>query len=377
MNVWPFIPQVNIRERLVWLTDIIDTANKEQRVAMRPYPRTEYDMEFFFVPSQVEAARALLESSQLNDLYVPLWNEVQAVGTLALGATSITVDTTIARYLDGQNVYVTGDEGNFEITTISAITPTTLTVGALTYGHTNAHVMPAYPFKIGNGMTFRKTASDVVRASATFKGAQNYEVTPNVPFPSYNGKHVIDTASLIGGTGDTIKRESSEFSNVAGKIELLKKYNYDVETSNLIIEMDTKAEVWSIRQWLYAIRGRQVSFYVPLFTYDFQVNLDIADTDTTIRVNTNKLFPNSYTGHIMVQEKDGTQHYHEVTAVNNIDANNDELQLSAATGYNLTVSNVQLICRMPLMRSNSDRLELPHRIGGVTSLTIPLREVTD
>lgn len=376
MNIWPFVPQVTIKERLLWLTDIIDTANTEQRVSLRPYPRTEFDMDFFMYPSQVEAARAYLNDTQLDESYVPLWNEVEYVGTLALGATTINVDTTIARYLDGENVFVIGDEGNFEITTISAVTASSLTVSALVYNHTNAHVMPVYLFTMQNGIRFRKSASDIVTASATFEGSKNYEITANIPFPTYNSKHVVDAASLVGGTGDTSVRESNVFDNVAGKIKRLKTYNYEVTKSNILMEMDTKAQVWNIRRWLYALKGKQTSFYVPLFTYDFELDTDITDTDTTLIIKTNPLFPNNYIGHIMILENDGTQHYHQVTEVNNIDPDTDELQLTAVTNYNLLASNVKLICRMPLMRSNTDRFELIHRIGGVTSLNIPLREVT-
>lgn len=378
MNIWPFVPQQQITEQWHFVTDVIACKTQEQRVSLRPYPRTEIAMQFHLTPTQFEAATIIFKTAQLGAVWVPLWNECISVGSISSGASSITVDTTTSRYIDGGYIFIIGSSGNYELAQITTVNAMSLDLtGTVGDDYSGAYVCPAHQFYFKNGVTIKKQAASFVIAEATFESDVNYELTGVNPYTAYNGSYVLTDRSVVNAGDDALQRSHSQFDNVAGKITNLKDVDYDAAKTSVSWVLLNRTDLFTFMRWLIFMSGRQKSNYIPRWTRDFIPNKNFLSTDDGIFVDTNQYADNDYTGHICVVENDGTLHFHEVTSVQNISSSQDKLALSSTVGYDLDTDNIEMICRLVLMRPDSDTISLNYKSADVTEVTIDFVEIPE
>lgn len=379
-NVWPFVPQRELKERMEWMTEVIRCRSAEQRLCLRNAPRTSIEYDFQLLPQEIEAATVMARQWGADEFYLPFWHELEYVGTVASSALSINVDTTIRRYKVGGSAFIMGSDGKYEVVEIEAVNAGSIDLVApgVVLGFAGAVVMPCYPARVKSPFQFRKFAAEYHTAEAEFILTEDFNITAVNPYPSFNGSYVLtDRPLALGSSRESQTREFEGFQNIAGPLFYSKTYTYPVGTSAMAWSFDTDAELWAFRLWMYSVKGKQESFYAPRWTRDFVLAVDALSTDDFLVVNSNEVLTDTYIGHICLVKNDGTQLYLTIDSWQSHSVGKYRMNLSAVLGQSLSVSDVELICRMPKMRFNSDAIEYDYRNGGVVNVRLPITEVPE
>ncbi len=378
MNVWPFPPQQEVTETLQWKTEVLRCPSAEQRLCLRNVPRISVEYEFHLLPQEIEAATVMARTWTLDEFLIPLWNEYHSAGGVDAGATSFNVDTTIRRFQVGQYGFIIGSNGNYEVFEVTALDDTSITFDAIDDSYSNALIMPCYPCHIVGDFSFRKYAAQFFTTQQEFIIDTNMNLTAAQPYEEYNDSYVVtDRPVLSSSIEESNTREYEQFDNIAGPVHYTESYNYPVTTGRLSWSFNTLAEVRAFQEWLYYVRGKQGSFYVPRWTMDFIIENSATDTQDYLAVTANTALDDSYIGHICIVKTDGTLLFAEIVSWEDVDDTSRLIYLDSALGVSLIVDEVEMICRMPKMRFNSDSIEFSHAGAKVCDVKIAIMEVPE
>lgn len=379
-NVWPFVPQRRFKERMEWRTEILRSKSAEQRICLRNLPRTSIELDYQLLPQEIEAATVMARQWGADEFLLPFWHEHDYVGNLPTSTTVINITTSYRRYKVGGSLFIMGSNGSYEVATISAVggSAVTLTAPGVVTGYTGAVVMPCFPVYVKTPFSFRKYAADYHTASAEFISADDFEISSSNNYPSFNSSYVMTDRPIIAGNAvENHTREFDVFSNIAGPLFYSKPYDYPISSNSMFWSFNTTMDLWAFREWMYTVKGKQQSFYYPRWTRDFISELDISSSDDFIVVSENESLEDTYTGAICIVENDGTQTYAIIESWEIYGAGQRQANLSATIGADIMSSDIELICRMPKMRFNSDIIELDYLDGGVVDVRLPFMEVPE
>jgi hypothetical protein len=378
-TVWPFVPQRRLKESIEWKTEIMRCRSAEQRLCLRNIPRTTIEYDFQLLPQEVDAATVLARQYGADEFLLPFWHELEYVGTVASSATNITVDTTTKRYKAGGTGFIIGSDGKYETFIIDTVNPGSIDIAApgIVLGFAGAVVMPAHPARVKKPFSFRKFAGEYFTAEMEYILDEDYELTGINPYTSFNSSYVLSDRPLALNARESHTREFTGFGNLSGPMFYSKNYTYPISTSMMSWSFNTVAEVWAFRLWSYTIKGKQESFYVPRWTRDFILNSDALSTDDFLILNRNNTLEDTYTGAICIVKNDGSQLYYLVDSWQSDTASTYRMNLTTTLGEDVTASDVELICRMPKMRFNSDNIELDYLDAKVVNVRLPVIEVPE
>lgn len=379
-ETWPFPPQSKVAEVLQWKTDVIRCKAAEQRICLRNIPRTVFEYDYHFSMAEVEAATYLARTFMLEDFMLPIWSDGDYVGALSASASSIVVDTTKSRYLAGAHVFIVDDDNRYEIVEIATVLAGQLDLVTpfVTLGYANAFIAPCFPGKLQGALDIRKTTAAFTTIQAAFIYTQNFGDVPANPYPVFKASYVMADRPIISGSlAENQRRELIAFPNLAGPLFHTPSYEYAIGKSTVSWSFDTRAQLQAFRAWLFTVKGKQGSFYLPRWSYDFLLTVDIAAIDTTMTVSANIAATNGYTGPICVIMADGTQYYNEILSWAPQGGGNHVATLSASFGSEILVADIELITRMPKMRFNADSISFNHIIGQSSSVRIAVMEAPE
>jgi len=379
-EIWPFPPQGKVSEALSWQTDLIRCKAAEQRISLRNLPRTAFDYEYQFTEGVAEAATLLARQNMDQDIYLPIWTEGEYVGAIVSSATSITVDTTNLRYKAAAHVFIIGDDNTYEIVEIAAVQAGQLDLVSpyVTIGYSRAFIAPCFLCKMTGPLGIGKSSADYITARASFQYDKNFGDVGAHSFPVHNSSYVMTDRSVIAGSQREIQeREVDLFPNIAGPIHYDTKYDYAISKSTVSWSFDTNTEIKAFREWLFVVKGKQGSFYLPRWTRDFILDVDIGSSDTAITVLANTDASNAYLGMICIAMNDGTQYYGEITSWDPQGGGQHVANLSTSFGSNILKADVEMITRMPKMRFDNDTVTFAHLAGQKTTVRMSVMEVPE
>jgi len=182
---------------------------------------------------------------------------------------------------------------------------------------------------------------------------------------------------LNGSARERHTREFKRFNNLAGPIFYSKTYTYPISSGSLAWSFNTSAELWTFRLWLYGVKGKQESFYLPRWTKDFIPSQNIYSGYSSLYIEANDYLDDTYTGAICIVLKDGTFAYTIVTHWGYLNPDERHMFLSDTIGIDATLDEIEMICRMPKVRFNSDNIDLNYLDGNVVNVNVPVLEVPE
>lgn len=375
--VWPFIPQTRFREQLQWLTDVMETYNGEQRLALRTAPRQALSYEFQLDPHQFSRAKAISTQWAHRVYGVPIWADATRLGALAAGTTVINVSTSNADYRSNDIVLIWESDEKLEaVETLQVTTSSVELKLPLPQSFTNAYIMPMRFARTLNGSEFSRDAFDVTRARLTFLVSNNVDLGAGPsPFPQYRGVDVLTERSvLLSDMRERILRPVDIFDNGSGPIVTDQLRGYPVRAESLTWDALDRAASWTMRKWLHARRGKQKSFWLPSWNNDLVVLNNIGSSAVGITVRPIG-YPLYYSQQdIMVLLNNGTMYFNKVTS-GAVDPNGNEvLTLAAAFGVAINTADIKMVSFMKHVRLDSDTADLTHGYNGRTSVSLPVVE---
>ena len=377
--VWPFIPQTRFKETLEWKTDVIETYNREQRLALRLAPRQSWSYEFQLTPRQLSRAKAMSTAWSQRLYGLPIWPEATYVGGLAQDATSVALDTSNADYRGYDLILIWEDDENFVAVECTDVFSSSINLKLpLSRSFTSAWVMPLRFARTPTGTSFTRTASDISLAKLRFLVSNNVDLSGANAFPTYRSAPVItDRTVLVGNFEEKIVRGATFFDNGSGPILSENERAYPERSETITFDQSGRADIWSLRQFLHTLKGKQKSFWTISWNPDLVLLADIAPTDSTISVQDIGYHLFYDVSDIVLVKKDGTFVFNRILSGGLDPGGYEVLNLEATFGTSIPMADIDMICFMRHVRLNSDNLELTHDLGERVSCSTNTMEVPE
>lgn len=382
MVVWPFIPQREFTESLEWLTEVLRSKGAEQRISLRPQARQEHFFEYLVDDQQLARAKYLARFAGAEELAVPSWEFMSRVGAVALGTTSVAVDTTEAPYRVGDMAIVWQEDDFFEVRQIEEMTGSSISWPSLPLerGYGLAYVMPVRTSQFLQDPEVSRGTNPLKRMQARFVTTQFYSLGDDFDagYPTYRGYDVMDDRTvLLSDVSERFAREASVIDPGLGSIWRAPEFTYPVQTSSVAWSLDNHSDLWRLRGWLDARRGRWRGFWMPSWNADFVLAANAVSSDVTLTVR--NVGHHLYDGvrDIMILTASGDKHFLRVNSATAGFSGNEVLQLAAPLGFNLSTANAQLICLMSYMRLDADRVEIKYRAGRGADVAVNIMEAPE
>lgn len=378
--LWPFTPRVEYSESLEWATDIIDTFNKEQRIALRTAPRQSFAYRHPLSAAEFSKAKAIATGWTFRVFGVPVWNERQRIAGLSAGATVIPVDTTAADYRAGGLAAIwinNNDVTGVEIDTVAAGSITLKLPLARSYS--NVIVAPVRFCRAFSGFDFSRITGRFTDLSQEFQANDNVDLGYD-PSETHRDYPVLEYCPLIvSPLSERIARDLDIFDNQSGLVEVDTVNSWVRRRYTIAMLRANKADTWAMRRWLHSRRGRQKAFWLPSFNDD----LILAQT-TGLNPSTLTVKPfgavQFYDGKLdlRIVLNDGRRFFAQVITAT-VDSNgNEQLGLgSALISPPISPSDVKQIAIMSLVRFDADKITINYDSAGFASMTVSAIEVPD
>lgn len=378
---FPFSAQAPVEEFLEFDTEIMESYDgHEQRVQVRERPRQTLGMNYLLSDAQEVAVLKNILIGNAGRLFgVPMWQESRPLlANVSIGATSITVTTTNADFRVGL-VALWRSFNDFEVVEVSTVSAGSLT---LALGTSKAHtagitrVIPIRFCYLSDSNKLRVRTTNVTSFDAEWRsvdftdlasdaGFTLYKSMPALLDPNYSERDLteafrsgaLELDATTGGFSFTDRRDVPEYASV-------KTWIYEDAASS-----------FGLRQQLYALRGRQRSFWLPTFRPDFQVVQDVGSSDTQLvvaAVDYGRFVTRQepFTD-IIIQLKNGSNFLREITNYGTSGAN-ETITISSTLGVAVTVADILRVSYLVRSRLGSDRIEIRHNRLGAVTVSIPV-----
>lgn len=376
---FPFEPEVPILEALKWRTKILRSFDSsEQRQSVRLIPQAKIQMRLRTEGADRRKLENLVFDGQSRAFGVPVWYEATEL-TTAIAATDLTatVDSTAnANFVVGGLAAAWSDSQTFEVLEVASTTATTVTftsafTGTFPVGSFVFPVLRAFALgKINQRRWIKNLQEDVVEFTVIDNGVDLSDISSYSTYTPTGGvaRLLLDDPNLM--EGDTISEEFDKvvvvIDNDAGSPGVFSGEDVSREVTTKGLYSDTPAGLTKIRGLLHYLAGRRVSFYLPTFYEDLELQTAIASADTVIDivdVDYVNLVANRQPRNVVrVVKTDGTKSDPKlVTSSSKPSAGVERLDLDADTvGIDVALADIDRIEYVKKSRLDTDVVTIRH-----------------
>ncbi len=376
----PLPPELPYDETLQFLTDVLVHKDAtEQRIALRKNPRQLFTWNLI-LEDGVERAKIhnFLYDWQSRIFGVPQWHELTTLTAAAsITDTVVTVQSTaFADYrtdvTKGDLVLVYTDENTFDVLPLLSLTATTLTFES---GVLNNHAIGAIVCPLRTGvLTDRISGSRFPSADAKLK--LNFRILDNdanladtTAFSTYNSKVLIDDLNGVRGSmKEAFEQEIVVTDGETGVTVQSSPWSHNRRVSRKSFLAAGKQGLWEVRQLLHALRGQQISYYIPSFSNDFIPTATLSSGSTLLNVSnvgyTKSVQSRPGRNIIRVTFNNGDPALiRVVTGSSVISATEEQLTLDDTWPNTVTVSEVDRVEYIEKARFDTDTFKIRHEVG--------------
>lgn len=385
MIVWPFPPQSELTETFKWKTDVLSAYSKEQRISLRPQPRIELEMDFQFYKMEHEHAIYIARNYGADVILIPLWFERAYIGEIN-ETLEINVTTSNVRYNKRVFIY---SSNKYQVCEIETVESDKLILKEKTLKHVNAWVMPCYETRFTDPIEINGFSADYVTGSATFEITENTNVTGSHNYSTFEDYPVMDDRNVKNSVSFNYGVNFDAFEGVAGNVWYSKLNSYSSSSGSLNWSFDSSEEAFELIKFLTYLNGMQKAFYVPTWTNDFNI-AEGTYTENYLDIEVGRAQEWEYEGCVYVLLKNGNSYVRRIEGWENLSWFDGNSWVDGDGYYagrtrmvlenslpNLESTEIELICRLPLVRLNSDNIDF-NRTGGYNiDVSIPYIEVPE
>jgi len=376
-----------VEEHLEFLTDVISKrAGKEQRKSPRVHPRQAFRVRHLLSDRDRREMHSILFDWQARSFGLPLWHEgIRTTAAVSIGATNVPViSTSFIDFRVGKLAAIFTDSRTHDVLAITVVNATSLdfltpTANAYPAGTLVMPVRTVQTVPVIQGSRFPVTLDgfDI-----------EFECTDNVvigladvsAFSTYNGKVFLDDSNLMRGTSPhSYFRPMRRIDNETGTLTQTSTWDRSKRGHQKTFHPTTRQALWNLRRLMYALRGRQVSFYIPTFIEDLVITQPItaATAVLTIELIGYAKFVRSRSPRdtIRVTFTDGTKLIRVVTAAVEVSTTEEQLTVNANWPDNRTVAEITRVEFIELVRLDTDDVTFDHEGVGRARCTVPLQAV--
>lgn len=368
-NVLRFRPEIPLRHRLEWKTDVRRSWNgTQQRIAIYGAPRETYDHTHRLESDALaREAQRLLYSQLDGTLAVPVWHEPETLtAEAAAGTSTLTTGLVYADFQVGDQLLITNEAD----TVREVVTVTTLDTGAgtVTIDEALANTWPigttAYPLRsvllpdaaglrraLVNLASFPVTATTQTRR---LLGGRGGTVT------TFNSLPLLDEPPIYVGEAPEAYRYNSQRLDYGGTIGLYSSQDTPEVTASRTFRINDRA-TWAFwKAFLDTVKGRQGAFYWPSYRPDLTyVSGNVVAASVLVDAASDYVgtyWPSMAFRSVLIRYTDGTAPS-AAAVLSASDQGNGTHQLLLS---NLASDQVQHLELMPTARLASDTVQVEH-----------------
>jgi hypothetical protein len=384
LQLWPFPAAQEIIEVLEWRTDVLQARAGEQRIALRPRPREIVTFRHRLDAMGMARAAELARAGFVGDWQVPLWHiALQPGAELIEGSTEILVDTTVSDFRVGGLAAIAMDGREATTVTIASVqvdrliltAPLDLASLGVTSGTTILATQRVTVAPVRAGlltaaveMARRRQGDGTVTASFLLRDAPDLAAPV---MPTYLGRPVQTDPSLVRRPLAASLRRAVEYvDNGFGPVVAEPMRDVFERSETITLKAQGMTARWKLRRWLWSLRGRQASFWLP--TWGRELQLRSAMTLGSVLMRVAPVAPlTAYVGRRIMLEMPGALRFRTITAAIAEGANH---RLTISSDLGKPVPQTTKVHFLTGMRADADRVEVQH--GAVASeVTLPVAEV--
>lgn len=388
--MFPFEPEAPLTERLLFLTDVLEaTDGTEQRISLRKAPRQEFVMKLLREDGpERQKIDFLMFDWQSRVFGLPIWTEPSFLTAAVLaGVTTVNVDdTTLADFRVGGLAIVYESEDKFDALEVVSVGPTSIgfnTPLLNDYG-AGTRVMPLRTCMTSTPAREKKYAVNLAEFEITMRVLDNdVDLSSTSGWPTYNSKVLLSDPNAIEQTLDgSIQRQITVFDGATGKLSQSSTWNRARHGSAKTFITRTRAGLWSVRRLLHALRGRQVSFYLPTFTKDISLKTLYLSGGSALTI-----FNVGYTRYakqrtpkldIRIILKNGTTFTRTITNSAEVDPTTEQLTISSSIAQNIDPNDVLRIEFFEKVRIDNEEITILHQdANGTAKIGFPVKVVLE
>lgn len=363
----PWIALESMTKRLSWLTGTIKTYASEQRRGLRRAPRQEISYDIY-LPGR---DRLDFETRivNLSALYaVPLWYDIDDVGALSIGQTTVSATTVDSFLQPGGLVYLYQSKNLVEAKTIDTVGVGTVTfTSGIARTYSNAKMVSAVACYFATDPTINRDSAENSFASLSFNAIDYYEL-PVGSYQQHKGLDVLVDPSVVNDTVQMqITQSRTVRDNNIGPISVgVNESRVRTQDMQRWIK-STRAGRYQLEQWFQSRYGQRKAFYQPTWAKDFVVTTNIGSGATFIDIETTPM-PAPF--EIMVALTNGTKFFREVLT-KEIQGGGHRLNLAVALGQDVDVDEIDRVSLLRLTRHASDGVTIQYDAPNITRAEIP------
>ena len=345
---WPFLPRSELIEACVWLTDISQSYDTEERASLREIPLREFALTHIAGEDLQTQARTL--ARRVRTILVPEWPR-QIIGDAYEGA-SVPLP-------DGP-VLVWRSETDYDQTEVSGGV-----MGTIARNSYGVRILPLLVCRITDGWGNNRPAGKWAEMSLGVQTADGADDSDASLYPTYDGLSLV-TDRVVIGSGSATEGVTWSTESIDNGIAL----PVDVRESSFAEERYTvrwykkRADYPALRAWIYSRRGRWLAFWLPSWVNDVQNpervgGYILADTYRTEETRLAVLIG-------------GTIYPREVLSATLV-SGRWQIQLDAS----IPAGTIEKIMYLRRVRFNADRIEFRHAAAEGVSVAVQCVQVPE
>lgn len=377
--LWPFPAAQEITEVLEWRTDVLQSQAGEQRIALRSTPREIVTFQHRCDALGMARAAELVRAGIVVNWRVPLWHmAVQPTADVVQAATEISIDTTVADFRAGDGVAVAVDGREASIAEIAAVEadrlilvePLGAQLPAAIVAALRVSIAPVRAGILSGPVEIARRRQNDGLVTATFLLRDAPDLSAPV-MPTYLGRPVQTDPSLTRSPITASLRRAIEYVDNGFGPVVVEPLRDQLERGEAItLKAQGAAECWALRRWLWSLRGRQTSFWLPSWGRELQLRAAMTSGSTLMRVAPITDLA-GYVGRAILLEMPSGLRFRTINAAV-VEGADHRLTLSSSLGEPVAIGTK--VHFLTLVRSDADRIEIQH--GAVASeVTLPVVEV--
>jgi len=366
--LWPFAAAQSVTEVLEWRTDVLLSRAGEQRIGRRTVPREIITYQHRLDALGLAQAAELARAGVVGEWLLPLWHMAGwPTARVVQGASEIAVDTTVADYRALGFAALAVDGAAASLIEIAAVEPARLVLVA-PLGPVSAQpiiapvrraIMTA-PLSVS-----RRRQSDAV-ISATFTLLDGADLAASVGTQYLGYDVLLDPSLMRQPLQSTLLRAVEYVDNGFGPIAVEPARDLVQRGETISLHDYGPAARWARRRWLWSRRGRQRSFWLPTWGWEFKMRAAMTSGGTLLRVAPFADLTGYVGRHIMLDLPSGPL-WREITGAV---ADGADHRLSiAAPGVPVPIATP--VHWLSHVRLDADRVEIGHNAtASATSFTV-------
>lgn len=376
LAVLPFPAAAPVNETLEFLTDVIvHRDGSEERQAKRKKARQFFA---YKIPLQAwqKAATFNVAHSRLRSRWaLPIWTEAQYVGNVAESAASISCQTDIFDLRDESLGLLFSSCGNWQIVEIETVESDSITVANDLEAQNGCYFMPVRLAWVSNNFEYKTNGGDWL-AELKFEVEDNPFISTSTP-TQYTGLDFYTNPGLLSG------QDLSRFLN-----KLEDKTDFDlgpVARSTPWISskygtpykslLESQAEIWAYKQWLFRRNGRERAFWMPTFENNLRVKNTGAVATTLYAASDSYIAADSLRAHAGIKLVTGEWLLRGISSPTQFDS--DTLQLTLSSSLGVDASRIAFVSYLGQNRLDSDSIEIEHLGNNKAQSTVNVLELSE